>query len=144
MPPPALIVLRLLLQDKHAFPFLSHWYYLWKWSVYLTEMQVLFLATVKIACMVSVPVFGIVVFDMLTNCPRYQSYVLWEHGLRSWWQLWFCFSLPCQRILVGLPASTLIVTCRKGKKALLDCEDFFHYVNSELVCVASQIIVSCW
>ncbi|XP_015729838.1 Fanconi anemia group A protein isoform X1 [Coturnix japonica] len=43
-----------------------------------------------------------------------------------------------RRILVGLPASTLIVTCQKGKKTLLDCEDFFHYVNSELKNICSR------
>uniref|UniRef100_A0A8V0Y403 Fanconi anemia complementation group A n=1 Tax=Gallus gallus TaxID=9031 RepID=A0A8V0Y403_CHICK len=43
-----------------------------------------------------------------------------------------------RRILVGLPASTLIVTCRKGKKTVLDCEDFFHYVNSELKNISSR------
>lgn len=54
----------------------------------------------------------------------------------------FVFILPCLRILVGLPASALIVTCRKGKKTMLDCEDFFRFVNLELVCVISQIIIS--
>ncbi|NXI97977.1 FANCA protein, partial [Psophia crepitans] len=43
-----------------------------------------------------------------------------------------------RRILVGLPASALIVTCRKGKKMTLDCEDFFHFVNSELKNVCSR------
>lgn len=33
-------------------------------------MQVFFWATVKIPCMISVQMFGIVVFDMLTNCPK--------------------------------------------------------------------------
>lgn len=56
----------------------------------------------------------------------------------------FVFILPCLRILVGLPASALIVTRGKGKKTMLDCEDFFHFVNSELVCVISQMTVSCW
>ncbi|NWU73012.1 FANCA protein, partial [Pterocles burchelli] len=43
-----------------------------------------------------------------------------------------------RRILVGLPASTLILTCRKGKKTALDCEDFFCFVNSELKNVCSR------
>ncbi|NXW53573.1 FANCA protein, partial [Eurystomus gularis] len=37
-----------------------------------------------------------------------------------------------RRVLVGLPAAALIATCRKGKKTVLDCEDFFGFVNSEL------------
>uniref|UniRef100_A0A672U9M3 FA complementation group A n=1 Tax=Strigops habroptila TaxID=2489341 RepID=A0A672U9M3_STRHB len=43
-----------------------------------------------------------------------------------------------RRILLGLPASTLIMTCRKRKKTVLDCEDFFHFVNSELKNVCSR------
>ncbi|KFQ59664.1 Fanconi anemia group A protein, partial [Pelecanus crispus] len=43
-----------------------------------------------------------------------------------------------KRILVGLPASALILTCRKGKKTVLDCEDFFRFVNSELKNVCSR------
>ncbi|XP_010022016.1 PREDICTED: Fanconi anemia group A protein-like, partial [Nestor notabilis] len=43
-----------------------------------------------------------------------------------------------RRVLVGLPASTLIMTCRKGKKTVLDCEDFFRFVNSELKNVCSR------
>lgn len=39
-------------------------------------MQVLLRATVKIPCMGSVQMFGVVVFDMLTNCPRYGSRAL--------------------------------------------------------------------
>ena len=56
----------------------------------------------------------------------------------------FVFILSCLRILVRLPASALITTCQKGKKTTLDCEDFFCFVNSELVCVVSQTIISCW
>ncbi|XP_009944846.1 PREDICTED: Fanconi anemia group A protein, partial [Leptosomus discolor] len=37
-----------------------------------------------------------------------------------------------RRLLVGLPASALVMTCRKGKRTVLDCEDFFRFVNSEL------------
>ncbi|NXA35078.1 FANCA protein, partial [Eudromia elegans] len=43
-----------------------------------------------------------------------------------------------RRILVGLPASALILTHRKGKKTMLDCEDFFHFVNSELKNICSR------
>ncbi|XP_014797993.1 PREDICTED: Fanconi anemia group A protein isoform X1 [Calidris pugnax] len=43
-----------------------------------------------------------------------------------------------RRILVGLPASALIMTCQKGKKTVLDCEDFFRFVNSELKNVCSR------
>ncbi|NXU25596.1 FANCA protein, partial [Thalassarche chlororhynchos] len=43
-----------------------------------------------------------------------------------------------RRILVGLPASALILTCRKGKKTMLDCEDFFRFVNLELKNVCSR------
>ncbi|NWV85289.1 FANCA protein, partial [Dasyornis broadbenti] len=43
-----------------------------------------------------------------------------------------------RRILVGLPASTLITTCWKRNKTVLDCEDFFCFVNSELKNVCSR------
>uniref|UniRef100_A0A8B9IV00 FA complementation group A n=1 Tax=Amazona collaria TaxID=241587 RepID=A0A8B9IV00_9PSIT len=43
-----------------------------------------------------------------------------------------------RRILVELPASTLIMTCREQKKPVLDCEDFFSFVNSELKNVCSR------
>ncbi|XP_008943335.1 PREDICTED: Fanconi anemia group A protein, partial [Merops nubicus] len=43
-----------------------------------------------------------------------------------------------RRVLVGLPASTLVTTGHKGKKTVLDCEDFFHFVNSELKHVCSR------
>ncbi|KAM6409071.1 Fanconi anemia group A protein [Rhynochetos jubatus] len=43
-----------------------------------------------------------------------------------------------RRILVGLPASALIMTFPKGKKTMLDCEDFFQFVNSELKHVCSR------
>ncbi|XP_031470756.1 Fanconi anemia group A protein isoform X1 [Phasianus colchicus] len=62
-----------------------------------------------------------------------------HHGSALGEQLWRQQELLLhRRILVGLPASTLIVTCRKGKKTLLDCEDFFHYVNSELKNICSR------
>ncbi|NXN47102.1 FANCA protein, partial [Rhinoptilus africanus] len=43
-----------------------------------------------------------------------------------------------RRILVRLPASALIMPCQKGKKTVLDCEDFFRFVNSELKNVCSR------
>ncbi|KFQ26366.1 Fanconi anemia group A protein, partial [Mesitornis unicolor] len=43
-----------------------------------------------------------------------------------------------RRILVGLPASALIMLCRKGRRIILDCEDFFCFVNSELKNVCSR------
>ncbi|NWH98047.1 FANCA protein, partial [Tichodroma muraria] len=43
-----------------------------------------------------------------------------------------------RRILVGLPASTLITTCWKGNKTVLDCDNFFCFVNSELKNVCSR------
>ncbi|OXB78384.1 UNVERIFIED_CONTAM: hypothetical protein H355_009155 [Colinus virginianus] len=62
-----------------------------------------------------------------------------NHGSALGEQLWRQQELLLhRRILVGLPASTLIVTCRKGKKTSLDCEDFFHYVNSELKNISSR------
>ncbi|XP_062997482.1 Fanconi anemia group A protein [Elgaria multicarinata webbii] len=36
------------------------------------------------------------------------------------------------RILLGLPPSILTATQQKGKKIVLDCEDFFSFVNTEL------------
>ncbi|NXK33636.1 FANCA protein, partial [Piprites chloris] len=48
------------------------------------------------------------------------------------------FIFPFLRILVGLPASALITTCWKGRKTVLDCEDFFSFVNSELKNVCSR------
>ncbi|XP_009078660.1 PREDICTED: Fanconi anemia group A protein, partial [Acanthisitta chloris] len=43
-----------------------------------------------------------------------------------------------RRILVGLPAATLITTYRKGNRTVLDCEDFFQFVNSELKNICSR------
>ncbi|XP_061863573.1 Fanconi anemia group A protein isoform X2 [Colius striatus] len=54
-------------------------------------------------------------------------------------QLWWQQELQLhRRILVGLPASALIMTCQRGKKTVLDCEAFFGYVNSELKNVCSR------
>ncbi|NXC40534.1 FANCA protein, partial [Penelope pileata] len=62
-----------------------------------------------------------------------------NHGSALGEQLWRQQELLLHgRILVALPASTLFVTCRKGKKMMLDCEDFFHFVNSELKNVCSR------
>ncbi|XP_065601389.1 Fanconi anemia group A protein [Cyrtonyx montezumae] len=62
-----------------------------------------------------------------------------NHGSALGEQLWRQQELLLhRRILVGLPASALIVTCQKGKKTILDCEDFFHYVNSELKNICSR------
>ncbi|NXE95106.1 FANCA protein, partial [Menura novaehollandiae] len=56
-----------------------------------------------------------------------------KHGSALGEQLWRQQELLLhRRILVGLPASTLITTCWKGRKTVLDCEDFFCFVNSEL------------
>ncbi|NXS34353.1 FANCA protein, partial [Pomatostomus ruficeps] len=43
-----------------------------------------------------------------------------------------------RRILVGLPASSLVTTCWKGNKTVLDCDSFFGFVNSELKNVCSR------
>uniref|UniRef100_A0A7M4EK94 FA complementation group A n=1 Tax=Crocodylus porosus TaxID=8502 RepID=A0A7M4EK94_CROPO len=43
-----------------------------------------------------------------------------------------------KRILLGLPPPVLITTCQRGKRVTLDCEDFFHFVNSELRNVCSR------
>ncbi|NXQ27836.1 FANCA protein, partial [Alaudala cheleensis] len=43
-----------------------------------------------------------------------------------------------RRVLVGLPASTLVTTCWKGNKTVLDCGSFFCFVNSELKNVCSR------
>ncbi|KFW10878.1 Fanconi anemia group A protein, partial [Fulmarus glacialis] len=62
-----------------------------------------------------------------------------KHGSALGEQLWRQQELLLhRRILVGLPASALILTCRKGKKTMLDCEDFFRFVNSELKNVCSR------
>ncbi|NWU91277.1 FANCA protein, partial [Upupa epops] len=54
-------------------------------------------------------------------------------------QLWRQQELLLQRrILVGLPVPALILTCQKGKKTVLDCEDFFCFVNTELKNVCSR------
>ncbi|NXU09640.1 FANCA protein, partial [Pardalotus punctatus] len=62
-----------------------------------------------------------------------------KHGSALEEQLWRQQELLLhRRILVGLPASTLITTCWKRNKTVLDCEDFFCFVNSELKNVCSR------
>ncbi|NXF72005.1 FANCA protein, partial [Sclerurus mexicanus] len=62
-----------------------------------------------------------------------------KHGSALGEQLWRQQELLLhRRILVGLPASALITTCQKGRKTVLDCEDFFHFVNSELKNICSR------
>ncbi|NXL83252.1 FANCA protein, partial [Alectura lathami] len=86
---------------------------------------------------------------LLPGCLGARRHVLLEilqerlkdrnHGSALGEQLWRQQELLLhRRILVGLPASTLIMTCRKGKKTVLDCEDFFHFVNSELKNVCAR------
>ncbi|XP_068267471.1 Fanconi anemia group A protein isoform X2 [Nyctibius grandis] len=86
---------------------------------------------------------------LLSGCLDAQRHFLFEilqerlkdrnHSSALGEQLWRQQELLLQRrILIGLPASTLITTCRKGKKTMLDCEDFFHFVNSELKNVCSR------
>uniref|UniRef100_A0A8C3SR33 FA complementation group A n=1 Tax=Chelydra serpentina TaxID=8475 RepID=A0A8C3SR33_CHESE len=43
-----------------------------------------------------------------------------------------------KRILLSLPPSVLIMMCRRRKKMTLDCEDFFHFVNTELRNICSR------
>ncbi|RMC09370.1 hypothetical protein DUI87_14378 [Hirundo rustica rustica] len=62
-----------------------------------------------------------------------------QHGSALGQQLWRQQELLLHtRILVGLPASTLITTCWRGNKAVLDCDSFFCFVNSELKNVCSR------
>ncbi|NXP40454.1 FANCA protein, partial [Leiothrix lutea] len=62
-----------------------------------------------------------------------------QHGSALGKQLWRQQELLLhRRILVGLPASTLITTCWKGNRAVLDCDSFFCFVNSELKNVCSR------
>ncbi|NXH06331.1 FANCA protein, partial [Loxia leucoptera] len=62
-----------------------------------------------------------------------------EHGSALGEQLWRQQELLLhRRILLGLPASTLVSTCWKGNRAVLDCDSFFCFVNSELKNVSSR------
>ncbi|NWV02229.1 FANCA protein, partial [Ptilonorhynchus violaceus] len=80
---------------------------------------------------------------LLPGCSAARRHFLFEilqgrltgrkHGSALGEQLWRQQELLLhRRILVGLPASTLFTTCWKGKKTVLDCEDFYCFVNSEL------------
>ncbi|NXW21937.1 FANCA protein, partial [Circaetus pectoralis] len=86
---------------------------------------------------------------LLSGCLDAQRHFLFEilqerlkdrkHSSALGEQLWRQQELLLhRRILVGLPASALIMTCRKGKKTMLDCEDFFRFVNLELKNVCSR------
>ncbi|KGL97508.1 Fanconi anemia group A protein, partial [Charadrius vociferus] len=86
---------------------------------------------------------------LLSGCVDAQRHFLFEilqerlkdrkHSSALGEQLWRQQELLLhRRILVGLPASALIMTCRKGKKTMLDCEDFFNFVNLELKNVCSR------
>ncbi|XP_077041071.1 Fanconi anemia group A protein [Agelaius phoeniceus] len=62
-----------------------------------------------------------------------------EQGSALGEQLWRQQELLLhRRILLGLPASTLVTTCWKGNRAVLDCDSFFCFVNSELKNVSSR------
>ncbi|NXY47266.1 FANCA protein, partial [Ceuthmochares aereus] len=86
---------------------------------------------------------------LLSGCLDAQRHFLFEvlrerlkdrkHDFALSEQLWRQQELLLhRRVLVGLPASALLRTCRKGKKTMLDCEDFFHFVISELRNVCSR------
>ncbi|NXO93156.1 FANCA protein, partial [Certhia brachydactyla] len=86
---------------------------------------------------------------LLPGCSAAQRHVLFEilqgrltgsqQGSALGEQLWRQQELLLhRRILVGLPASTLITTCWRGNKTGLDCDSFFCFVNSELKNVCSR------
>ncbi|NXP65724.1 FANCA protein, partial [Chloropsis cyanopogon] len=86
---------------------------------------------------------------LLPRCSAAQRHFLFEilrgrltgsqQGSALGEQLWRQQELLLhRRILVGLPASTLITTCWKGNKTVLDCDSFFSFVNSELKNVSSR------
>ncbi|NWR96384.1 FANCA protein, partial [Motacilla alba] len=86
---------------------------------------------------------------LLPGCSAAQRHFLFEmlqgrltggqHGSALGEQLWRQQELLLhRRILVGLPASTLVTTCWKGNKTVLDCDNFFCFVNSELKNVSSR------
>ncbi|NWU30580.1 FANCA protein, partial [Dyaphorophyia castanea] len=86
---------------------------------------------------------------LLPGCSAAQRHFLFEvlqgrltasqHGSALGEQLWRQQELLLhRRILVGLPASTLITTCWRGNRTVLDCDDFFCFVNSELKNVCSR------
>ncbi|KAL2300085.1 hypothetical protein Nmel_012045, partial [Mimus melanotis] len=86
---------------------------------------------------------------LIPGCSAAQRHFLFEilqgrltgsqHGSALGEQLWRQQELLLhRRILVGLPASTLITSCWKGNKTVLDCDNFFCFVNSELKNVCSR------
>ncbi|NXB69125.1 FANCA protein, partial [Struthidea cinerea] len=86
---------------------------------------------------------------LLPGCSAAQRHFLFEilqrrlaasqHGSALGEQLWRQQELLLhRRILVGLPASTLVTTCWRGNKTVLDCDAFFCFVNSELKNVCSR------
>uniref|UniRef100_U3JK75 FA complementation group A n=1 Tax=Ficedula albicollis TaxID=59894 RepID=U3JK75_FICAL len=86
---------------------------------------------------------------LLPGCSAAQRHFLFEilqgrltgsqQGSALGEQLWRQQELLLhRRILVGLPASTLVTTCWKGNKTVLDCNNFFCFVNSELKNVCSR------
>ncbi|KAF4789227.1 Fanconi anemia, complementation group A [Turdus rufiventris] len=86
---------------------------------------------------------------LLPGCSAAQRHFLFEilqgrlsgsqQGSALGEQLWRQQELLLhRRILVGLPASTLITTCWKGNRTVLDCDSFFCFVNSELKNVCSR------
>ncbi|NXC60938.1 FANCA protein, partial [Aleadryas rufinucha] len=86
---------------------------------------------------------------LLPGCSAAQRHFLFEilqgrltamqQGSALGEQLWRQQELLLHtRVLVGLPAATLISTCWKGNRTVLDCDDFFCFVNSELKNVCSR------
>uniref|UniRef100_A0A8C3UX59 FANCA protein n=1 Tax=Catharus ustulatus TaxID=91951 RepID=A0A8C3UX59_CATUS len=86
---------------------------------------------------------------LLPGCSAAQRHFLFEilqgrltgsqQGSALGQQLWRQQELLLhRRILVGLPASTLISTSWKGNRTVLDCDSFFCFVNSELKNVCSR------
>ncbi|XP_058669615.1 Fanconi anemia group A protein [Ammospiza caudacuta] len=62
-----------------------------------------------------------------------------EQGSALGQQLWRQQELLLhRRVLLGLPASTLVTLCWRGNRAVLDCDSFFCFVNSELKNVSSR------
>lgn len=88
-------------------------------------------------------VFPCAILAYQSPLPGWMSHVFLGRLILSLTVTWV-FILPCPRILVGLPASTLITTSWKGNKTVLDCDSFFCFVNSELVGVVSQMVIAHW
>ncbi|NXM39811.1 FANCA protein, partial [Gymnorhina tibicen] len=86
---------------------------------------------------------------LLPGCSAAQRHFLFEilrgrltasqHGSALGEQLWRQQELLLhRRVLVGLPASALVTTRWTGNRAVLDCDAFFCFVNSELKNVCSR------